>query len=107
MVVNVLANLATASGAQASVEVLFLFLLAAGVTGVTAVGFAVWAAFHLIRLVVLLFARVLFGPAAKKPAAGLPPHAVCPDPVCRAVNPDFARFCRQCGRMLRGPSRPT
>ena len=107
MVLNMLTNLPTAGGSQASVEVLFLFLLAAGVTGVTAIGFAAWAAYHVVRVIVLALARVLCGPAAKKPVAGLPPHAVCPDPVCRAVNPDFARFCRQCGRMLRGPARPS
>ena len=92
-------------GTLAGAELLFLFLLAAGVTAVTAVGFAAWAAYHVIRFVVLAFAHVLLGgPEPKRPVLP-PPHAVCPDPVCRGVNPDFARFCRQCGRMLRGPGK--
>ena len=87
----------------AGAEVLFLFLLAAGITGVTAVGFAVWLLFHATRAVVLLLARPFAG-SSRRRAKPLPiTHAACPDPVCRAVNPQFARFCRQCGRMLKAP----
>ena len=94
-------------GTVAAAELLFLFLLAAGVTAVTAAGFTAWAAYHVVRFVALSFVHVfLGGPSPKSPTVP-PTHAVCPDPVCRGVNPDFARFCRQCGRMLRGPGKPS
>lgn len=83
---------------------LIVFLLAAGVTAMTFVGFSVWLAYHLIRVVVVLLARLLLIPCggcrkrATKPPARI--WLACPDPVCRTVNPDHARFCRQCGRMI-------
>ena len=88
---------------MAEAALLFVFLLAAGVTAVASVGFVAWAAYQVLRLIVVLLARVLLLPVARpKPRPAAPTmHVACPDPVCRSVNPDHARFCRQCGRMLR------
>jgi hypothetical protein len=93
----------------ADAGLLFIFLLAAGVTAMAGVGFTLWTVYHLLRLVVLLLVRLVMLPVGgrRSPRKAMPPailwHA-CPDPVCRAVNPDHARFCRQCGRMVRRPS---
>ena len=94
----------------ADAGLLFIFLLAAGVTSITFVAFTMWAAYHAVRVVGLLLARLVLIPRPwKKQCAWRPaqPEAqwlACPDPVCRTVNPDHARFCRQCGRMIRKPA---
>lgn len=90
---------------------LFIFLLAVGITAISSIGFALWLACQVIRLVVMLLARLVMLPGscarrARKtiaPAASAAAHLACPDPVCRAVSPEHARYCRQCGRMLRAP----
>lgn len=105
---NPLVQAGAASAPLADVGLLFVFLMAAGVTAMASVGFAVWLTYHVVRLCVVLIARLLLlpiGGGTKRRTAGamLPPAPswlACPDPVCRAVNPQHARFCRQCGRMV-------
>jgi|SRR5687768_10227262 len=94
-------------GALADAGLLFIFLLAAGVTAMAGVGFTLWAAFHILRLIIVLLARLVLLPLGRGRRRAAAPRAMswraCPDPVCRAVNPEHARFCRQCGRMVRRP----
>lgn len=96
------------TGALADAGLLFIFLLAAGVTAMAGVGFTLWAAFHILRLIILLLARLVLLPTRRRKRAPTAQHAInwqaCPDPVCRAVNPQHARFCRQCGRMVQRPA---
>jgi hypothetical protein len=87
---------------------LFVFLLAAGVTGITFMGFAIWAAYHAIRVAVLVLARLALMPRSGRTQCAWPPAPranpqglACPDPVCRTINANHAHFCRQCGRMIR------
>ena len=93
----------------ADAGLLIVFLLAAGVTAMASVGFVVWLGYQVARLVIVVLARLILlpvgGPRCRKRAA-LPAiqWLACPDPVCRTVNPEHARFCRQCGRMVRRPS---
>jgi hypothetical protein len=93
----------------ADAGLLFVFLLAAGVTAMASVGFVLWLGYQIARVVIVLLARLILlpvgGPRRRK---ALPLPAIqwlaCPDPVCRTVNPEHARFCRQCGRMVRRPA---
>jgi hypothetical protein len=93
--------------ALGEIGLLFVFLLAAGVTAMAGVGFTLWAAYHVVRLVVVLLARLLLLPMRGRrfrraaPAQAPVRWLACPDPVCRAINPEQAHFCRQCGRMVR------
>ena len=111
MGIDVLSQFPLITVPLADAGLLFIFLIAAGVTAMTFVGFTMWAAYHAIRVVVLLLARLALlprGGGAKQcrwpPALQAEPQwLACPDPVCRTVNPDHARFCRQCGRMVRKP----
>ena len=83
----------------ASAELLGLIVLAAGVTAIASVAFAVWFVCVTVKgLATMVGVWPMGGP---KPVGV--PRPACPDPVCRAVNPGDARFCRQCGRMLRRP----
>jgi hypothetical protein len=94
-------------GVLADAGLLFIFLLAAGVTAMAGVGFTLWAAFHILRLIILLLARLVLlplGRARRAPPQNAINWQACPDPVCRAVNPQHARFCRQCGRLVQRPA---
>ncbi len=95
-----------------SVGAAVFVLLAVGVTAMTAIVFVFWFVAMLVKGALLIFARLPIG-ADPSRAPALPPNAatppavsasfVCPDPVCRSVNPCEASFCRQCGRMFKRP----
>lgn len=93
----------------ADAGLLFVFLIAAGVTAMTFVGFTFWVIYHIVRILVLLGARMLLLPrrtcSSKQILTNTDAWHVCPDPVCRTVNPQHAHYCRQCGRMIRKPER--
>ena len=92
----------------ADAGLLFIFLLASGVTLITFTGFTIWAAYHAVRVFAAVLARMALTPrggrieCASNPSAQPDPRSLaCADPVCRTINPENARFCRQCGRMIR------
>jgi hypothetical protein len=91
----------------ASVEAVLFLLLAAGVTALTAFAFVLWLGWLGIRGLILIATRLSLWPVSSSPrrprVAEVTP---CPDPVCRAINPSRARYCRQCGRLLRQIPRP-
>lgn len=86
----------------ADAALLFVFLIAAGVTALTFTGFTIWVGYHLIRALVVLVARGLVMPGRCHAPASAPPasYRLCADNVCRTANPHHARFCRQCGRLI-------
>ena len=101
-----LSQFAPAALPLAEAGFLLIFLLAAGVTAVASVGFVACIAYQVLRLIVILIMRLLMFPGgargcSRKARVSAPGHIACLDPVCRTVNPAQARFCRQCGRMLR------
>ena len=112
MGIDVLSHLPTTTALPlADAGLLFIFLVASGVTALTFAGFTVWAAYHALRVLALLLARLV--PTTRswgkqctwQPVAQPGPQRLaCPDPVCRTVNLDHALFCRQCGRMIRKPA---
>jgi hypothetical protein len=97
---------ASAALPLADAGLLIVFLFAAGVTAMTFAGFTMWVAYHAIRVLVLLVGRLVLMPRRKQCSwhRSPPAHAswlACADPVCRTSNPEHARFCRHCGRMMR------
>ena len=94
----------------ASVGAAVFVLLAAGVTAMTAIVFVFWFVAMLVKGVLMLFVKLptslLSEPGPPAPPPAEPSLFVCPDPVCRSVNPREASFCRQCGRMFKRPDRP-
>lgn len=84
----------------ASVEVLFVVLLLAGVTAVSAILFVCWLFWMSLRLLADGMNRLLASPPKTARLKRSDPVMACPDPICRGINPAAARFCRQCGRSL-------
>lgn len=90
--------------ALASAEAVVFLLFAAGVTAMTAIAFVLWLAWLLVKGVAVIVAKLAIWPAGGRPVLPeAPTRRACPDPVCRAINPTEARFCRQCGRMFQPP----
>jgi hypothetical protein len=77
-------------------HLIFTILIFIGVISVTALLFGGW----LILVVVQFIRRTFYRPPAPQavPSQGL----VCPNPGCRAVGPNQARFCRRCGSRMVG-----
>ena len=84
-------------------EIAITILVIIGVVLVTALVFGGWVIVAFIRLI----GRAIGGSPAPRPGA-LPPAgaqwARCGRANCRAMNPEPARFCRRCGRMLHAPA---
>jgi hypothetical protein len=85
-------------------EIAVAILIIIGVVIVAALVFAGW----LIVAVVRGFGRMLgMGNNSARQAShvsGSSPHRVrCAHPKCRADNPETARFCRRCGKVIRLP----
>ena len=75
------------------------FLIIFVVFGVGIVGmlfFGGWAVVSVLRFI----SRALFGAGSNRLPPPLPNVVRCGNPGCRADNPNAARFCRRCGRML-------
>jgi len=89
--------------APATVEGALFLVFAAGVTAMTAFAFVIWVCWMALKLVAIGLIRLGVWPGRRAPHAKPDVDAVgrpCPDPVCRAVNPGHAGFCRHCGRSL-------
>ena len=89
----------------ASAEAALLVLFLATVTIVTLVGFVGYVLWLLVKGSVAIVSKLAIWPFTQAPGPAQPARAACPDPVCRAINPTAASFCRQCGRMLRNVTR--
>lgn len=84
----------------ASMEVLLMVLLAAGITVISAIVFVCWLFWAILRLVADGMNYLLAAPSKSARSMAADPPQACPDPICRGINPAAARFCRQCGRSL-------
>ena len=89
----------------ASAEAALLVLFLATVTIVTLVGFLGYVLWLAVKGTVSIAAKLAIWPFTPTEGTAQPARAACPDPVCRAINPTAASFCRQCGRMLRKVAR--
>ncbi len=85
----------------ASAEAALFVIFAAGVTAMTAVAFVLWVVWMAVKGVLMMVLKLGVWPSGKRRQFREPSRHACPDPVCRAVNPSHAGYCRHCGRMLR------
>lgn len=88
------------TGPLASAEAAVFILFAAGVTAMTAFAFVLWVGWVCIKGILVLVLKLGIWPGAKRREVTSHKRHACPDPVCRAVNPEHATYCRHCGRML-------
>ena len=88
-------------------EIAITILVIIGVVLVTALVFGGWVIVAFIRLI----GRAIGGNGSPARPASLPAPgaqwARCGRTNCRALNPEQARFCRRCGRMLHAPQPAT
>ena len=66
-----------------------------------AVMFTVWLAVQVVMAIVRGIASIARPKPAPTPAHALPAGwATCRHAGCRATNPEHARFCRRCGKLV-------
>ena len=87
---------------EAAIVTILIFL---GVIAISALLFAVWLVWEVLRLTCMLTWRIFFGRRSKPAAIDARPADVmaCPNPRCRGENPPIARFCRRCGSEMPRP----
>ncbi len=85
----------------ASPEAALFVLFTAGITALTAVAFVFWVGWIALRGLVMIMTKLAIWPTVGRRKGDVTPsRRACPDPVCRTINPQAARYCRHCGRML-------
>ena len=85
-------------------EVITVILIFCGIMLMAAVVFGGWLIVAIARWVTRMIGSMVRGDGSSQPFAlsGPAPHGVrCGQPKCRTVNPEQARFCRRCGRMIK------
>lgn len=90
-------------------EGIFIFILFAVLTVLTALLFGGWLIVQVLRGVARVICRALDLPVTRTNAGQIEAKArssvTCPNPQCRAASAADARFCRRCGQTLPQPQR--